>query len=845
MAIAHDDGSTSLSATSGDVALRLTGVVKSFPGVHALKGVSFEVRKGEVHALVGENGAGKSTLMAIAAGSTLPDSGTVEIMGTEMTEPSPLAAQALGLRVVYQHPALLPDLTVADNMAFAAPRGARPKMSQAVPWASEHLAVVDADIDPRRRVAELTVAERHLVEIAKALSTDPQVLILDEPTEPLLAEEIEKLFAKVGEIAAKGTAVVYISHRLPEVRRIADRLTAIRDGETRGTFDIDEVTQQDILRLIVGREVDAAFPPKHVSGPVTAEAVVELRSLSGSAFEAIDLAVRRGEVVGFAGIAGNGQQECIRAIAGLHPSTGEVLVSGEPVNLRTPESAARAGVSYLPGDRHREGLFLSLSVRENAAMRALHRYTHFGFVSDRAETAQVREQVTRLAIHTPSIETQVGTLSGGNQQKVVLARALLAEPRVLLADEPTQGVDIGARLEIYRILREAAEAGTAVIVLSSDGVELQGLCDRVLIFSRGHVAKELQGDELTEDAIADAALMSTHLRTRSEQQSVTKNRLSRFFSGDYSPSVILALAILLLGIYTASQSSFYLTSRNFSALFFLLTALVFVGLGQLIVMMAGGIDLSVGPLAGLLVVVASFFVTAGTGVGGLLVGLLAMIAVAIAVGTANGAFVRWVRMPPIIATLVMFIVLQGVALLLRETPGGSIDQSVINSIGTTVGAVPIAFLCAVALTIALEYALRRTRWGLELRAVGSGEAAAHAQGAKVGRIRIRSYIACSLLVCLGGVMLMAQIGIGDPSAGQSYTLDSITAVVLGGASIFGGRGSFIGVLFGAALIQAIVNATAFLQLDQAWQYWLVGGLTILAAGFYSKARTASARRAKA
>ena len=571
--------------------------------------------------------------------------------------------------------------------------------------------------------------------------------------------------------------------------------------------------------------------------------MLELRRFSGLPdFEGVDLTVHPGEIVGLAGIAGNGQQEVIRAIAGLHPSSGEARIGGAVVNLRSPESAARAGVSYMPGDRHSEGVFLSLSVRENAAIRALGRYSRLGLVSERQETAQAQAQVTSLAIRTPSTETPVGSLSGGNQQKVVLARALLAEPRVLLADEPTQGVDVGARLEIYRILREAAESGTAVVVLSSDGIELQGLCDRVLIFSRGHVARELRGDEVTEDAIAETALMSTHLRAREEQAESGRTRISRFFRGDYSPSLILAVAVLLLSLYTASQNDFFLSERNWSGLLFLLTALIFVGLGQLVVMLTGGIDLSVGPLTGLLVVVASFFVTSSKGLGGLLAGVLAMLAVAAAVGATNGIFVRRFQMPAVIATLITFIVLQGVALLLRDTPGGEIDEGVINAIGRTIGVVPYAFLVAAALAIALEYALRRTRWGLELRAVGSHAGSAHALGANVGRTRVLAYVTCSLLTCLGALMLMAQVGIGDASAGETYTLASITAVVLGGASIFGGRGSFIGVLFGAALIQVIINATTFLELSQAWQFWLLGGLTLLAAGFYSKARSAGARR---
>src|SRR5665213_402430 len=308
-------------ASASPVVLRLGNVVKTFPGVVALKGVSFEVRAGEVHALVGENGAGKSTLMAVAAGSTVPDRGTVEIGGEPLDVASPLAAQRLGLAIVYQHLSILEDLTVLENMVFAMPAPLRPPMSRAAAWTREHLASVGAAIDPADRVSDLSTANRQLVEIAKALALDAKVVILDEPTKSLTRVESERLFENIRAIRDRGTAVVYISHRLPEVKRVAERITVLRDGATRGTFDAARISEGEILRLIIGRSVGQVFPSKRAAGERTA-ALLEVDSLSGAGFSDVYLNVEPGEIVGLAGIEGNGQRSFLRALAGMSAARG-------------------------------------------------------------------------------------------------------------------------------------------------------------------------------------------------------------------------------------------------------------------------------------------------------------------------------------------------------------------------------------------------------------------------------------------------------------------------------------------------------------------------------------------
>ena len=821
--------------------LELTDTWKRYPGVTALKGVSFAVRPGEIHALLGENGAGKSTLVGIAAGSIVPDEGTISIGGETVVNLTPMFALRRGLAIVHQEPALLPDLTVLENMILAVPRDLR--ASRDLPderWARQELDRVGCSIDVDIRVEDVGVANRQLIELAKAFSIAPSTLILDEPTAPLGAERVERLFTLIRDAARAGTAVVYISHRLPEVRTIADRVTVLRDGAVRGTFDVNQVSDQELIELIVGRSLEAAFPDKPMTTPPQ-DAGFIAENLSGDGFADVSVTVRPGEIVGLAGIAGNGQAEFVRALAGLVRSTGGLTLDGRPIDITGPESARAAGISYLSADRHQEGVFGTLSVRENASISGLKRFARAFVVRRSAEVRAVEALRDQLRIRTPSVETSVASLSGGNQQKVVLGRSILAQPSLLLVDEPTQGVDAGARVEIYGILREIASNGVPILVISSDTIELEGLCDRVYVFSRGHVVAGLSGPSVTEREIAQQIVMATTLR-RDDRRDVTARgqslaaRLRRFSRDDAFPTVILLGIIAVLGVYTFGINPRVLSAFNVGSGLTLLAALGFISLGQATVILTGGIDISVGPLAGLMVVVASFAIITGASPVMIAGGIAAMLAVAVTVGLVNGSLVRFGRFTPVAATLTTFIAVQGVAQILRPIPGGTILPEVTDAIETRIGPIPLAFIALVIVAILMEVALRRSRPGLALRAVGSNITAAHRIGVPVSRTVLMAYVVGSFFVFLGGVMVMAQIAIGDASQGTEYTLWSVTAVVLGGTSLFGGRGSYLGTLLGAALIQQILNATVFLGLSQEWQFWLLGLLTLIAAGVYSLLR---------
>jgi len=812
--------------------LVMSGISKSYAGVAALTDVSLEVLPGEIHALLGENGAGKSTLMGVASGATQADSGTITFAGRPIGHFDPATATSLGIAIVHQHPAVLPDMTVEENIRVAIPQAVLRSGAGERATMLSMLSEVGSTAHLADRVEDLSIAQKHLLEIAKALVLSPTLLILDEPTAPLGQDSVELLFRLIRAAAVRGSAVVYITHRLAEVRDLADRVTVLRDGKLRGTSDVDAITDEQLLALIVGRQLDSTFPPKHQAGTDGAP-MLSVDNISGDGFTGVTLTAAAGEIVGVAGVVGNGQSQLLRALAGLSGFSGRVAVRGAAHSSKELLNLS----AYLPADRHEEGLMMSLSVRENAAVGALKQFARGALVNRQRELTAVRRELDQLDVRTPSAETAVAALSGGNQQKVLLARALLSRPGILIADEPTQGVDVGARAEIYRILRDASTGGVPVVVASSDAKELEGLCDRVIVMSRGQVVEELVGPEITEERIVNAAVRSTaHKRDNEPTKPSASSRLKRFLKGDYAPAAVLVIAIIALGGYILSVNGRYLNPFNTTSLMVAVAALGFISMGQTVALMMGGIDLSVGPLAGFLVVAASFFINQGRSTGTIAFGVLLMFLLAGATGIVNGSLIRFGRFTAVAATLTTYIALQGFSFLLRASPGGIISGAITTAITRKVGRFPIVFLALIVVTVAMEWALRRRKEGLRIRAVGSNEESARRVGVKVTRTVVLGYLTSSVFVALGAVVLLAQLGIGDPAQGIGYTLSSITAVVLGGTSLLGGRGSFVGTFLGSCLIVQALNATVFLGLTQTWQYVFQGGFILIAALVYSRVR---------
>ncbi len=829
----HMETDQPTSAVQAAPTIRLSNITKLFSGVVALSDVSVEIHPGEVHAILGENGAGKSTLMNIISGVLQPDIGVIEFNGEVISPMTPERAAALGVSISYQHPAVLDDLSVLENLRVALPDRVFAAGNPAE-IARSMLDDVGLHVPLNARADSLTVAQKHLLEIAKALATQPPVLILDEPTAALDQDATEMLFARIRSVVAQGTAVIYITHRLAELRQIAHRVTVLRDGQYAGGALVRDVTDDDLLAMIVGRSLASAFPPKLEDAGL--EINFTVTGLSGRKFHDVSFAIGRGQIIGIAGVEGNGQSGVMRALAGLEAWKGEVHLKGTPLS----PTEVKAKSAYMPSDRHEEGIIADLTVRENATFSALDQFSNMGILSRRKELGEVRQVFGSLSVKTPGLDAGILSLSGGNQQKVVMARALMSRPGFILADEPTQGVDVGARFEIYRILREVSQSGTPVIVNSSDAAELEGLCDVVIVMSRGRVAETLHGADVTEGRIVAAAVKAqSHVAGVGEATKAARSAsggLRQFIQSDNATAVPLAAVVVMLGLYVFGQNENYLSSFNISNILLLATALGFIALGQTVALLMGGIDLSVGPLAGFLVVVASFFINDGQSPQTIALGFALMFLAAVAVGTINGCLIRFANFTPIAATLAMYIGLQGLSFVLRDGPGGYINFAVMDTIGWKLGPLPVAFLVLVVVALLAEYILRKRRLGWQFRAVGSHEESARRMGIRVNLVIIGGYIAVSLFTALGAVMLMVQIGVGDPAQGVNYTLASITAVVLGGTSLRGGRGTFIGTVMGAVLLTEVLNAVSFLGLSQTYQYLFQGALILAAALIYSTAR---------
>lgn len=486
----------------------MKGISKRFRGVQALNGVNFDLREGEVHALVGENGAGKSTLMKVLTGIHQPDAGEIFYLGKPYAVKNIGESQALGISMVHQELNMMNDLTVAQNIfigremrsGFIIKDNDMVKETRAI---FDHIGI---DIDPKIKLGRLTVGKQQMVEIAKAVSRDCKVLILDEPTAALTQTEIDELFRIMADLKSKGIGMIYISHRMDEIKKISDRITVMRDGEYVGTVDTDSVTKDEIINMMIGRVV-YEDPKTHSEVPEDAETVLEVKNLtSGNLFKNVSFKLRKGEVLGFSGLMGAGRTEVARAIFGADPiDSGEIYVNGKPVSIKSPKDAVNLGIGYLSEDRKRYGLMLDKSVAENTALASLDKYIKFGIINDRKIKEEAQIENAKLKTKTPSMEQALKNLSGGNQQKVIIARWLIKNSDILIFDEPTRGIDVGAKSEIYTLMNELARSGKSIIMISSELVEILRMSDRVLVMCEGKKTGELDISEANQEKIMQLA----------------------------------------------------------------------------------------------------------------------------------------------------------------------------------------------------------------------------------------------------------------------------------------------------------------------------------------------------
>ena len=489
--------------------LQMQGISKSFPGVQALQDIDLTVYPGEILALVGENGAGKSTLMKILNGVYAADEGTILWQGRPVAIHSPHDAQALGISMIHQELALIPYLDAGKNIYLGRePQGAVPGT---IDWrtlyrqAQADLAELDLKLNVRTPVRFFSIAQQQMIEVAKALSIDARLIVMDEPTSSLTDREVETLFSRMRSLRERGVSIIFISHRLEEVQGIADRVTVRRVGILVGTPPVSELKTEDLIRMMVGREVGQMY--QKGSRTPASEVVLEVRNLSrGDKVRDVSFTLHKGEILGVAGLVGAGRTELAETIFGARPATsGEILLNGQPVHIRRPQQAIRNGIGFVPEDRKRQGLFLSMSVAANVVMAILRRLTRPVLIRWSRVDEITRESIQRLDIRTPSQAQRVRNLSGGNQQKVVIARWLTLDPKVLILDEPTRGIDVGAKAEIYRLMNQLAERGVGILMISSELPEVLGVSDRILVMHEGRLAGEFDARTATQDDLMNAA----------------------------------------------------------------------------------------------------------------------------------------------------------------------------------------------------------------------------------------------------------------------------------------------------------------------------------------------------
>jgi rhamnose transport system ATP-binding protein len=484
-------------------------IAKSYAGVHALKGVSFDLYGGEVHALIGENGAGKSTLIKIMTGAVTADSGALWIAGQKVGHNHPSLARSLGVATIYQQPSLFPHLTVSENIALALEMGSPWRR---VDWNQRRLRAMSlmeragSSIDPERLAGDLSMPEQQIVEIAKAIGADAKILIMDEPTASLSDREVDRLFRVIAELRERGVGVIYISHRLEELSAIADRITVLRDGETIATKNARDADRAELIRLMVGRSVTAVFPKRELK---QGEIALELKNFSSrkAGVKNVSLSVHRGEILGIAGLVGSGRTQLAESIFGLTPAdSGEIRIEGKPVRIASPADAVRCGIGYVPEDRRRHGVVLPMSISANTTLANLKAVSRNRLIDPRAEFRMAETFIRRLRIKTPSAYANVVALSGGNQQKVALSRWLATNPKILILDEPTQGVDVGSKSEIHGLMVDLAERGLAILMISSELPEILGMSDRILVMHGGTVSGILDRERATQRKVLSLAL---------------------------------------------------------------------------------------------------------------------------------------------------------------------------------------------------------------------------------------------------------------------------------------------------------------------------------------------------
>ncbi|HEX5923164.1 MAG TPA: ATP-binding cassette domain-containing protein [Baekduia sp.] len=817
------------------------GISKAYGGVQALEGVDFTAAFGEVHALLGENGAGKSTMIKVLSGAVRPDAGKLSVAGVELDLHDRSDAQHAGIASVFQELSLVPDLDVAQNVFFGHQPRTRLRTVSARRLRSETRAVLQRlgveGIDPGASIRSLSLAQRQLVEIVRAIVLDPKVLILDEPTSALSAGEVDWLVALCRDLAARGTAVIFISHRMAEVRRIADRVTIFRNGRLVGAHAMADIDDDQIVDEMLGRKPGRLYPPR--AGNVSGEVALRIEQLSDARhLRGIDLEVHKGEILGVGGLQGQGQSELLLALYGAIPSRGTITVDGEVRRIGSPRDAIDAGLglALVPEDRQQQGLLLPKSIKDNVTLSVLKRVTGgLGLIDREAEARLVAAGLSGLNLVAENLDQPAGSLSGGNQQKVVIAKVLLTEARILLLHDLVRGVDVGTKAEIFQLMRTLADEGYAIVFYTTDLQELVNVSDRVAVIREGAVAEMLEGDRMTEANVLHAAIGAAGPGTGAAPA------VARARGAALMPRVTRAMPFLLLlalVLLYASRQDGVLTSSQLSLTTAGTMTLILVAAGQTIVVLSGGFDLSVGGVVSLTTVVAATrFPEHGAGVLGW---ILLVCAGGLALGALNGLIVTRLRMDPFIVTLATWSIWSGLSSLLLAIDGGTIPTAITSFGNGSLVGLGTAVWLAVVLLIGWAW-FTRTRTGIEISSVGSSPTAAYLSGVNVRRRLVTAYALSGLFAVLAGLFLTTQTATGSPSGGDEFILTSVAAVVIGGTALSGGRATMAGTIAAALILTLIGNVVFSYGLASGWHVAL-GGVLLIVAVLINTIPAAVARR---
>lgn len=832
--------------------LQIQHISKAFGGVRALCDVTFDIDAGEIHAIVGENGAGKSTLMNILAGVHRPDEGTILLDSSAFAPRNPLEARAQGISIVFQELALFPTLTVDANLyagkeVYQGIKLDHQAMQQST---QETIQKMEVDLHASDVVEDLSIGQRQWVEIARALTDDARIVILDEPNSALNHHETDVLFKLIERLKARGITILYISHRLEEVFRIADRITVLRDGHYINTWNAKETNTSEIVSAMVGRKTDEMFVRESTAHPkimLEAEGVHVKDKLNPTSFK-----VHRGEIVGLVGLAGSGLSAIFEALFGVQPSSGRILLDGDAVQISNPTAAMANRIGMVPADRRGQGLMMNWSVLDNLTLAILPRLSKFGFIDSRASRDEGRAHVQQLKIVVDDLNKQVVYLSGGNQQKTLLARWLATQPHLLLLEDPTRGIDVGAKHEIYQIVDQIASDGVAVLFTSSEIEEVLALCDRILVFRNQQIIAEIPrscADKslVMEFTAGDVDLANQMLENRSEQHAlntpvnvaVTSDRVIHpaDLTRQQKPWFMRLLAIREIGVLKALivvialfslLTPFFFTVSNLLLISRQMAILGVIAVGMTYVLAAGEVDLSVGWIFNMVMsAMAALMVNFGvdpwlTIPVGLVLGVL--------LGVFNGIFAVSFQLPTIIVTLGTVTLFRGLAL---SFGGGHTISNLPESSFFQIGAgsflgVPVMSIIMIIVFVFAAWLLRNSLFARHVLAMGANRQAAERVGIRTTRMRILVMAFSGLMCGIAAVLGLSFLGAADAQSGSGYELTAIAAAIIGGAKLGGGSGTIWGTLVGIALIMTIQNGLALMGLPTAWQIASTG-IVIIAA----------------